>query len=223
MNTNKKIIIGSLMGCIFGATVGYSASIVSLPHTFTAGTPIKASEVNENFTALANSIESLKTNNGYTTKSSSFVEENLTAIEPVVGTTVNTNNNSYLIKQLDFESPITGKKYSLKYPSNKKSSSTISLYATNCLASRTNQLIVKQINVDGAKIYLSLANSLITLSDSITGGTRTNIYIQIGDICGDIWVENSDILSVDKYSKVETDKFIARATELSKYIYVKSL
>ena len=61
---NKKIVIGTLMGCLFGATVGYSASVINVPHTFTAGTSIKASEVNANFVALSQRISDINIKSG---------------------------------------------------------------------------------------------------------------------------------------------------------------
>jgi hypothetical protein len=124
---NKKIIIGTLMGCLFGATVGYSASVVSLPHTFTAGTSIKASEVNANFSALAQEIANTKDSIGLN-KSSDFTETAITPTSAAVGSTVTVGSKSYIIKQsVGLEDPITGKKYTLNYP--KLSSDTLSGFA----------------------------------------------------------------------------------------------
>jgi gas vesicle protein len=82
---NKKIIMGTLIGCFFGATVGYSAAVINVPHTFTAGTSIKASEVNANFAALAQDIASVK-NSVSLYKSSDFSE---TLISPISTTASN--------------------------------------------------------------------------------------------------------------------------------------
>ena len=226
MNTNKKIIIGSLMGCIFGATVGYSASVVSLPHTFKSGTPIKASEVNENFMALAQSIENLK-NANVLNKSSSFVEENYTTIDSVTNSTITQEGINYLIRQLEFQDPITGNKYIMKYPAAKDR--RIALYTANCSSYRGSELIVKQINISGIKLYLSIntvlshSSSTILSPNSITGVISGNLRLQIGNMCGVLELDNKTLLSIDDLNKNEMDKFISHATSLSQYVYVKSL
>ena len=106
---NKKIIIGTLIGCLFGATVGYSASVVNLPHTFTAGTSIKASEVNANFAALSQEISNLKSTTNFS-KSTNFSESVLTPITAAVGSTVTVGGKSFEIKQkIAIEDPIKQK------------------------------------------------------------------------------------------------------------------
>jgi hypothetical protein len=50
-----------LYGCgltLFGAVQGALAQTVTIPNAFTAGTPAKAEQVNANFSAVANAVNS---------------------------------------------------------------------------------------------------------------------------------------------------------------------
>ena len=151
---NKKIIIGTLIGCLFGATVGYSASVVNLPHTFTAGTSIKASEVNANFSALAQEIANTKDSIGLN-KSSDFTETAITPTNAAVGSTVTVGSKSYIIKQVsNIEDPITGKKYTLNYPVQIGALDGMGVMATNCRGLIDTELAVKVGNGSGFTSYV---------------------------------------------------------------------
>ncbi|WP_191300783.1 hypothetical protein [Deinococcus indicus] len=63
--THRKIHLKSaLLGVGLTAGVGFAATQVSslVPHVFSAGTPIKASEINANFAALAQGVQDAKAN-----------------------------------------------------------------------------------------------------------------------------------------------------------------
>jgi hypothetical protein len=56
----KKILVPSLVALIALVAIATRAATVTIPNTFTAGTTASASQVNANFTAVANAIQSLK-------------------------------------------------------------------------------------------------------------------------------------------------------------------
>jgi hypothetical protein len=208
---NKKIIIGTLMGCLFGATVGYSASVINLPHTFTAGTAIKASEVNANFSALAQEIASVK-NSAPLNASSDFTEMAITPISAVVGSTVVVGSQSFVIKQkVGLEDPITGKKYTLNYP-QLASITSVFTATTSCKTLFDTNIAVRLGNGNGFTSYVSYHSaSTIPTSD-------TRIYIQIKNICTSVSIEQG----ADATHATAT-AMIDRATELQKYISVQEI
>ena len=216
MNTNKKIIIGTLMGCIFGATVGYSASVVSLPHTFTAGTPIKASEVNANFAALSQEISNLKSTANFS-KSTIFSESVLTPITAAVGSTVTVGGKSFEIKQkVAIEDPITGKKYTLNYPIGTEGNVSIRVLSCDAGISDNAQVIrLGYGNGFTSYVYLhSFASDLIS-------SFYTGIDIALSkNVCASFTVERF-FESIPTYT-VPTS-MINRAEELQKYISVKEI
>ncbi|MDE2420859.1 MAG: hypothetical protein KGO49_06730 [Gammaproteobacteria bacterium] len=57
-------MIGTITGCLFGATLGYCTTSGLIPYTFSAGTPIVADQVNTNFQSLATAISNLQTTVG---------------------------------------------------------------------------------------------------------------------------------------------------------------
>lgn len=67
--TNKNFVLGIVMGVLI--PVGVLASNLTLPHTFTAGTPIRAAEVNANFAAVATAVNSKLDSSAAGTKSGS--------------------------------------------------------------------------------------------------------------------------------------------------------
>ena len=143
---NNKIIIGTLVGCLLGATVGYSASVITLPHTFAAGTPIKASEVNANFSALAQEIAKIK-NPVSLNKSSDFSEVAIAPIGAIVGSTVILDSTIFTIKQkMGVEDIITGKKYTLNYPVLTSSTTTPAFKAANCSQMIVENLVLRAAN-----------------------------------------------------------------------------
>ena len=214
MNTNKKIIIGTLMGCIFGATVGYSASVVSLPHTFTAGTPIKASEVNANFAALSQEISNLKSTANFS-KSTIFSESVLTPITAAVGSTVTVGGKSFEIKQkVAIEDPITGKKYTLNYPIGTEGNVSIRVLSCDAGISDNAQVIrLGYGNGFTSYVYLhSFASDLIS-------SFYTGIHIALSkNVCVSFTVER-----FLESSHTVVTSMINRAEELQKYISVKEI
>lgn len=61
-----RTIVSFLSACALLLAAPAAWAQVTVPNTFTAGTPAKASEVNANFTALANAINNLTANSGGT-------------------------------------------------------------------------------------------------------------------------------------------------------------
>lgn len=214
---NKKVIIGTLMGCLFGATVGYSASVVSLPHTFTAGTSIKASEVNANFSALAQEIASVKSSLSLS-KSSNFTEMAITPISTAVGSMVTVDSKSFIIKQKSgIEDPITGKKYILNYPvpSAPSDNDSTSIMATNCKSLMDNEIVVSLGNGNGFTSYVYYKSYISTSS---TPSSAAGFTIQVSDnICA--YIKPSD--SATDTTRTTAIQMINRATELQKYILVQ--
>lgn len=215
---NKKIIIGTLMGCFFGATVGYSASVVSLPHTFAAGTPIKASEVNANFSALAQEISSIKGESGIN-KSSNFSEATITPISAVVGSNVTIGSKDFVIKQkAGIEDPITGKKYTVNYPESIHPTMGGLLYITSCKVLAGTKLIVKAGVGSGFTSYVTYDGKD---SGGISGGSM-QVYIQLSpNIC--LLPSSGNEFTVSSFSNAATSLVIDSAIELQKYISVQEL
>lgn len=57
---SMRQVVGLLTGVFFGITViAYAA--VNIPYSFTSGNPIRASEMNDNFTAVKNAVDALET------------------------------------------------------------------------------------------------------------------------------------------------------------------
>lgn len=212
MNTNKKIIIGSLMGCIFGATVGYSASVVSLPHTFTAGTPIKASEVNANFSALAHEISTIDSSL-LLNRSSNFTDVSINTQSMSVGSTVTIGAKSFVIKQKsNIEDPITGKVYSINYPQLETETGANTLL-TGCRQHFGSSIIISRGSGNGFVSYVSYYKSEIG-----GGSTRTAFYIQTNNLCTSLTIENGMDLT-----RTTAVGMMNRAIELQKYIFVQEL
>ncbi len=218
---NKKIVIGTLMGCLFGATVGYSASVINVPHTFTAGTSIKASEVNANFVALSQRISDINIKSGVNfNRSSSFSEDNITPVSASIGTIVTSGSKSYIIKEIAaIEDPMTGKIYTVKYPVVKVGSSEgdIEFTLNNC---QDRGFIVKAGVVNGVNVYISLLEfSRITngnQSANLTGEIYSSMYIQVGNLCGKTSIDYTAMLNNQAVSGM-----VDRAAELMKYIVVQ--
>ena len=217
---NKKVIVGTLVGCLFGATIGYSASAVNLPHTFTAGTPIKASEVNANFSALSQEIANVKSA-ALSNKSSNFSEMAITPISAAVGSTITIGSKSFVIKQqIGLGDPITGKKYTLNYPElvGAVSSSADEYVVTSCkdIIPAEHGLIVRMGNGNGFTSYVALqgfANNILTTTTKNTG---MRIYIQPTD-------NNFCVgLRLEEVSFGSASPAIDRATELQKYISLQA-
>ncbi len=209
---NKKVIIGTLMGCLFGATVGYSASVINLPHTFTAGTPIKASEVNANFAALAQEVASVKNTVGIKT-SSDFTEMAITPIIAAVGSTITVGTKSFIIKQKsDLEDPITGKKYTLNYPD--LGGTKLSYYVGCDSILRANSLVVRAGNGSGFTSYVGLKSFNFPQPSTIT-------FLSVkfsNNLCADFEVSGDQ-----SFNHAEVSAMIDIATELQKYISVKEM
>lgn len=218
---NKKIIVGTLLGCIFGATVGYSASVVSLPNTFTAGTAIKASEVNANFSALAQEIMSVKSSVGLNQKSSDFAEMTVTPVSTTVGSTITVGSNSYLIKQkTGIEDPITGKSYTLNYPKLiRTGTSDIGITTNNCKV-MTNGLVLRSNSGNSFKSYIALSGRLY--DNDIGGMYAVFVYtnIQVSDnLCVSLMTDGTE--KVMTHARISP--MIDSATELQKYISVQEV
>lgn len=209
---NKKVIIGTLFGCLFGATVGYSASVINLPHTFTAGTTIKASEVNANFSALAQEIASVK-NSATLNVSSDFTEMAITPISAAVGSTVVVGSQSFVIKQkVGIEDPITGKKYTLNYP-QLASNTSIFTATTSCKTLFDTNIAVRLGNGNGFTSYVSYR---IGVTPPLTSNTQ--IYIQTNNLCTAVNIEQGA-----DATHATASAMIGRATELMKYISVQEI
>ena len=210
---NKKVIIGTLMGCLFGATVGYSASVVNLPHTFTAGTAIKASEVNANFSAIAQEVASIKSTVGIKT-SSDFTEMAITPIVAAVGSTITVGTKSFIIKQKsDIEDPITGKKYTLNYPD--LGETKLSYYVGCDSILRANSLVVRAGNGSGFTSYVGLKSFNYIPKPS----TITFLSVKFSNnLCADFAVGGDQ-----SFNHAEVSAMIDIATELQKYISVKEI
>lgn len=219
MNINKKVIIGSLIGCIFGATVGYSTSVVSLPHTFTAGTPIKASEVNANFSSLAQEILNIK-NTVNLNKSSDFSEAVVSPLNATVGSTVMVGSKSFIIKQkMGLEDLITGKKYTLNYPEPTSGANT-GFVAINCKGFSDGSLIVRGGIGEKFTSYVSLfGRNYVPGGFDLQSQVVVVVYIQLtNNLCAYVETErNTD------YSHATASQMIDTAVEIQRYISVQAL
>lgn len=211
-NMNKKIIVGSLVGCVFGATVGYSASVVSLPHTFVSGTPIKASEVNANFSALAHDISTLDSSL-LLNRSSNFTDVSINTQSMPVGSTVTIGGKSFIIKQKsNIEDPITGKVYTINYPQVETESGGVT-FVTGCRQHVGTSIIISRGSGNGFVNYISYYKS------EISGGfTRTAFYIQTNNLCTSLTIENGVDLT-----RTTAVAMMNRAIELQKYIFVQEV
>ena len=223
MNTNKKIIIGSVMGCILGATVGYSASVVSLPHTFTAGTPIKASEVNANFSALAQEISKIKTATSFNTVTD-FSEISLTPVNAAVNSTIVVGTENFTMKQkTDITDPITGKKYTLNYPSlSSNTLSDISYFVDGgtCKEGRLGRgLAVRAGNSGTFTSYVGVYGKYVGSSSGLAPFQFVNSFISVkvgNNLCAEFHLEQQN-----DFNNVTLSAIINRALELQKYVSVK--
>lgn len=214
---NSKIIISTLIGCLLGATVGYSASVVSLPHTFTAGTPIKASEVNANFSALAQEIASVKGSTNLN-KASSFTEVMIEPINAAVGSTVMVGSKSFVIKQeVGLQDPITGKKYTLNYPKLSTDSGIgVSYYIDGYCSDGHlgNGIAIREGKSNIFTSYVGLRGKYVT--EILQPFTITFISVKLSNnLCAEVRLEQTDF----NYDAAST--IISRATELQKYISVQ--
>lgn len=209
---NKKIIIGALLGCIFGATVGYSASVVNLPHTFTAGTPIKASEVNANFAALAQEIANVALH-----KSSDFAEIAVTPVSAAIGSTITVGAKSYIMKQrVGLEDIVTGKKYRFNYPSD-ATSSNAKFYTADCKAIVEYNVVARVVNGNGFTSYVILSSVTDFLSSPPS--ISVEVYVQLtNNICAITGYESSF-----DFSHATESALIDRAADLQKYISVQEM
>lgn len=213
---NSKIIISTLIGCLLGATVGYSASVVSLPHTFKAGTPIKASEVNANFSALSQEIAQIK-NPVNLSKSSDFSEVVITPTSAVVDSTVIVGSTSFTIKEkVGVQDIITGKKYTLHYPVlTTTGKNTASFKASNCGQMAVENLVLRAANHDSKfTSYVALYSNY--REDLPLDTATTIIYVQLSaNLCAYVPLEQS------VFTQQAISPLINRAVELQKYIKVQ--
>lgn len=213
---NKKVIIGTLMGCLFGATVGYSASVINLPHTFTAGTPIKASEVNANFAALAQEIANVALH-----KSSDFAEIAVTPVSAAIGSTITVGAKSYVMKQrVGLEDIVTGKKYRFNYlgsPSAGVGNTEAVFYTADCKAIVEYNVVVRVVNGNGFTSYVILSS--ITDYNASSPAISVGVYVQLtNNICAIVGGESSF-----DFSHATESALIDRVVELQKYTSVQEM
>lgn len=211
---NKKIIVGTLLGCLFGATVGYSASVVTLPHTFTAGTAIKASEVNANFSALAQEIASIKDSVSLS-KSSDFTVMAIAPVSAVVGSTITIGTKNFTLKQKpNIEDPITGKKYTLNYPA---AATDVVVRAGKCPAFIDSEIAVKMGSGNGftSYVYYTLYND-----SGVSSQAGAGIKIQLTD---NLCAYTGGLDTSSDISRSAAVELISRVTELQRYISVQAL
>lgn len=116
-----KVNFVSLVAGVFLAVSGsLLASSVSVPFTFSSGQKAKASDVNSNFTALANAINgidgrvsSIESKAGINKSPISF---SVSQIDMPVGSKVTVNGTEYTIAQFEFPRFDTDDVYIIKFP-----------------------------------------------------------------------------------------------------------
>jgi len=118
----KKLILTTLSVVCLSSI---SAMATDIPYVFTPHTPAKASEVNANFQALLDKIDTLEQNAGNGSGSSGNIDEGCSFdsfeytyhhISSNIGDTVTINGKEYIISAIPFVEYGTGERYYIKYP-----------------------------------------------------------------------------------------------------------
>lgn len=223
---NKKIILAAAISCFCGVTVGYSASMLTVPHTFSAGTPIKASEMNANFAALAAEITALKTAVPLPfPKASNYSELVVTPINKNVGETVTVDGKTFTIQQsTNIADPISGSTYTIRYPKDATLTRELFISLAECTAYAPGYgwgdgyLIARKAQIGSRVGYVTINGELAPVPSGISKFS-TSINFQVsGNICLSVPLEfSSEVVSRDTATII-----INRATELLKYISVES-
>jgi hypothetical protein len=117
------------IACVLGSAVLSASAFAEVPFTFQSGTPAKAAEVNDNFTALSNEIEKLSDaiNNGVSpvadncpdpeTGIPTDTDLTYTPKDAALGTLLN-DEGTIVLAKLPFYEFASGKKYSITLPVN---------------------------------------------------------------------------------------------------------
>lgn len=123
----KKTLTGL---SIFLATLPSLATTnTELPHNFTAGTPARASEVNENFEYLSNIGKSLHNRISNLENTLNTSEINYSAKTTVIGQKITINDTEYTITEYPIYDPLTKKSHLLRLPVETPSRNVLSGYS----------------------------------------------------------------------------------------------
>lgn len=113
-------------GFLFGLAGAVVASTVTIPHTFTSGTPAKAAEVNANFNAVKTSVNDNAARILDLEKATGIVavqELTVTPLDPVPGETVTIRGKDFTILQAEIPKLDSDEIYVLRFPSSGASAS----------------------------------------------------------------------------------------------------
>lgn len=168
----KNIVIAALLGSVFGVTVGYSAANFSVPHTFVAGTAIKASEVNENFAAVTAQLSALTDKqNAY--RAPNYAESSVAPVSATVGTVVPVVVNGIpgtatVFQLTNIKDDFTDKTYDITYAAHVEGASVL---IRKC-DSDDRSVVVRKVDVNGIAAYIRVS---MPTSNSPTAGISAQI------------------------------------------------
>jgi hypothetical protein len=199
--------IGIKLLLVLASSISYSQA-VKVPNIFSAGSPAKAAEVNENFNALANAINSITTSTPAQSQAGSG------SISCGLGgnylgltyTPTNAPPNTVVLGQKLVSVPIidlvNGARYSIVFPSITYNSQGTNFFEKHVEVIRSNGSVGSQcdsnLTVNGYKAYLSSNDSYVfsgdgTNSNGATGKANASLTIFFGgsQVTISLWIEKN--------------------------------
>ncbi len=207
-NKMKKMII-------IGATILSAVAFAELPYTFTAGTPAKASEVNQNFNALDSNIGSVesrvKTLEKFTCAYASQQSHKVTyqAKSSTLGQIIILNDKKYRIVEVPFREFSSGDLYKIRLPVKEVTSKYAPSYVSGRLSTghSNGHNDCSSLTISGfpAQLFFNESRNISFSNESGQSGAEIEFESTLGaSISGSIRIGETNVSFYFTDTKSET-------------------